>query len=159
MFSLTPQKQFTIHLSLTVAEAREELSKKIHKPTSGPWMALLEGRLTEDGFKLHLPSRGYTDHRPILYGKFVPTNSGTRIEVLETVGRFDIFAGGLMVVFNFVGVLATLYIWFSQGNSNIIWYPLGLLMAFYLLDQISFYSQTEETERSLNIIFEKYKIP
>ncbi len=161
-FPIIPYKRMSINTALSVQDAVSVLSNAV-RPL-GPLslgelrMSLLEGEITKNGFRVHLPI-----HRPlgchvVLRGKLIPTSSGTRLDIDETLDSLCVGVSALLCSLSGIALLISVYVWVTTGDLNGIRWSIGLLFFCYLLDVVTFALDIDDVEHSMNAIMERYRI-
>ena len=164
MLPVIPYKHIRISTTLTVEEAVRLVSSAISpRRTLDNWSTPngkdFEGSVTEQGFQIQKIIHHRNSFLPILYGKFIPTEKGTKVEVHLTL---DV----LMIIFvcfwlaGFGGVflfLARNSITTGEWDGS-TWHILAGIAFFYLMIFFSFGLYAKATEEFIINLFSSYKI-
>jgi hypothetical protein len=156
---LIPYKSISINTSLTVDEAVHLVSAAIAPPRSffQGWRKAgkeFEGTVSNSSFTISRAIRYRNSFLPFLYGKFVPSAQGVRVEVRMTMHPlviaftvlwFTVIASFLLLSIG--GMLTTLKI--DEG----ILLPIGMLLFFYLMVFLGLGFEANEAERFLSNLF------
>lgn len=164
MSPIIPYKRFVISTSLTVEEVVHMISEAIlPRRTLTTWHSsttkTFEGRVDNQGFEIQKIIHNRNSFLPVLYGRIIPTNKGSKIEVRLTL---NILVGIFSVIWLLAmsGVFLLLAI-IKANNSNLseyLWAPLAAIGLFLLVLSLGFGTYTKETEEFITNLFESHKI-
>ena len=161
---LIPYKSININTSLTVDEAVQLVSEAIALPRSffqgwGKAAREFEGTVSTSGFTISRAIRYRNSFLPILFGKFVPSAQGVRVEVRMTLHPLVIAFAVLW--FTFVGGFLLLAIGSTLTTLKVdegILLPIGMLLFFYLMVFLGFGLEANKAERFLSSLFEFHRL-
>ena len=164
MFPFLPYKRIVISTSLTTENCVSLISAAISpNRTINTWFSSsskeFEGSVNEQGFKIQKVIHNRNSFLPVLNGKFIQFEKGTKIEVrlsLDTlVLVFTSFWLAGMGGFFLLLVIDSI----SAGVPNKdMWYPLGAIGFFYFMILVGFGSYAKRTEEFITNLFENYKV-
>jgi hypothetical protein len=164
MIPVIPYKHIRISTALTVEEAMRLVSSaisplRILDNWSTPTGKEFEGSVTQQGFKIQKIIHHRNSFLPILYGKFIPTENGTKVDVYLTL---DV----LMIIFVCVWLagFGGVFLWLVRNSiitgkwDNDIWLTLAGMAFFYLWIFLGFGLYARATEQFIINLFSSYKI-
>jgi hypothetical protein len=118
-----------------------------------------EGFVNEQGFKIQKIIHNRNSFLPVLYGNFVPTEKGTRVDVHLTMDVLIIIFACLWLI-GFGGV----FLWLARNSittgkwENNTWYILAGIAFFYLMVVLGFGLYAKTTEEFIIDLFRRYMI-
>ena len=159
-----PYKHISISTSLTVDQAVSLVSSAISpRRTLSNWSAStnkeFEGLVTEQGFKIQKVIQYRNSFLPVLYGRFVPNEKGTKVDIHLTMDvLIIIFACVWLTGFGAV-FLWLASSWMTTGKwDNDTWYVLAGIAFFYVMLFFGFGLYAKTTEEFIINLFSSHKI-
>lgn len=164
MYPLLPYRRISIDTSLTVDEAVTILSDAIMPQRSFRRLLLLpfaksekefEGEVSDTGsWKISRAIRYRNSFLPILYGIFVPTEQGVRVEV-RMIMHLEVIVFLLGFALIGIGLLPKLgsFVW---SVENIVMLS-GMILLPYLMVFEGFGYEASKAERFIRQLFEPYQ--
>ncbi len=137
------------------------LASTILDKTTGsqsPWFSFsrsnrfFQGSVSKSGFIIHRTIQGRNSFLPMLFGRFVHTDRGTKIVVHMT---FHPLVWAFLVLTGYF-----VYIRLAQIGADLsTWLPFGIIFgAFGLVAVISFVIEAIKAEKKLKTIYQKYLV-
>lgn len=164
MFPFLPYKRIIIPTSLTIEKCVSLVSNAISPyRTISTWFSSsnkeFEGSVNEQGFKIQKVIYNKNSFLPVLNGKFVQSEKGTKIEIRLSLDAL-VLVFSLFWLAGMGGVFLLLLIGsISAGLPNkFIWYPLAGIGIFYFMILVGFRSYFKRTEEFILNLFESYKV-
>lgn len=165
MYPFIPYRRISIETSLTVSEAVNLLSASLMPKRPLPRLAFFpfaesekkfEGEVSDTGtWKISRAIRYRNSFLPILYGVFVPTEQGVRVEVLMILHSSTI--AFLLAVYGLLAAVAltqwSRFVW-SVGNVLGIIGIVGFLL-FMVFGGFGY--EASKAERFIRQLFEPYQ--
>lgn len=164
MFPLIPYKRFVISTSLTVEEIVNVISDAIlPRHTLTTWHSsttkVFEGKIDKQGFEIQKIIHNRNSFLPVLYGRIIPADRGSRIEIKLTlnilVGVFSvIWLSAMSGAFVLLAITKTN----NSASNEYLWAPFAAIGLFLLMVNLGFGSYAKETEDFITNLFEDYKL-
>ena len=164
MMPVIPYKHISISTSLTVEQAVSLVSSSISpRRTRSDWFAStdkeFEGFVTAQGFRIQKIIHNKNSFLPILYGKFIPTEKGTKVNVHLTMDVLvTIFACFWLAGFSGISLLLVIRSITAGKWENSVWYTLAGVAFFYLMIFLGFGLYAKTTEEFIINLFKSYRI-
>jgi hypothetical protein len=164
MMPVIPYKHFCISTALTIEQAVSLVSSAISpRRTIDNWSASIstefEGSVTEQGFKIQKIIHNRNSFLPVLYGKFIQTRTGTKVDVHLTLDAL-IMVFACVWLTGFGGV----FLWLVSSSittgkwDHNAWYLLAGFTFFYLMIFFGFGLYAKTTEEFIINLFSRHKI-
>ena len=164
MIPIIPYKHIRISTALTVEQAVSLISSAISpRRTLSNWSVStgkeFEGSVNEQGFKIQKIIHNRNSFLPVLYGKFVPTEMGTKVDIHLTMDRLTI-----IFVCLWLAASGGAFLLLARGSmttgkwDNDTWYTLAALTFFYLMMFFGYGLYAKTTEEFVMNLFNSYKI-
>lgn len=157
MFPLLPYKTISFDTFLTVDEVASTLSQALS--ASGSLLELLfntktefVGRVSREGFRIRRRIMFLSKSscgEPIVYGKFIPTENGTRIDVRIIMSPFGIV--GYIILCIAAAFIA--YIAISSWRALSVVIYIWMLLISYFIFFAGFWYAANKAEQFLNNVF------
>jgi hypothetical protein len=164
MFPFFPYKRIVIPTSLTIEKCVSLVSTAISPyRTINTWFSSsskeFEGSVNEQGFKIQKVIHNRNSFLPVLNGKFIQFEKGTKIEVRLSLDTLVLVFTSFWLA-GMGGVFLLLVIGsISAGAPNkFVWYPLAGIVFFYFMILVGFGSYAKRTEEFIMNLFESYKV-
>jgi hypothetical protein len=164
MMPLIPYKHIRISTTRTVEKAVGLVSSAISpRRTLSNWSVStgkeFEGSVNEQGFKIQKIIHNRNSFLPVLYGKFVPTDMGTKVDIHLTMDR-------VVIIFVCLWLAASggAFLLLARGSmasgkwDNNTWSILVALVFFYLMIFFGYGFYAKTTEEFIMNLFGGYKI-
>ena len=165
MIPLIPYKFTSIKTSLSVDEIVQAMSKEIAAPRDlfqEPHIIgnkFYEGKVSNQGFEIQRIIYTRNSFLPVLYGKFVSEEIGTQVNAHIVVHPAALILFALIFLLPSLGItfLSLVFSIFTYDNG-IYLYSGGFFVVFYLLMNLSFGFEANDSEKYITSFFERHKL-
>ncbi len=167
MFPLLPYQHVAINTNLSIDDAASLLANRVSPPprlfrrsSDTEKEKEYEGKVSQTGFRVNRKINYRNSFLPILYGKFIPTNYGTKVNIHMTMHP-------IVIVFCCVWcspLLGALWatvkdmIFSNSPFDSVVFMPIGMLTFLYLMVFFSFGIEAKRSKNFMEKLFEKYNV-